>query len=674
MGIIPSFYDGRGVKCKPSPLVVKSILVCLGAGENRTLLPSVVVFYADQPKEIRFASHNSTLYGQWRLTLENGQSLQGRVKKSGIKLPRDLPEGYHQLSVKCGRRALQSRIIIAPRRCYQAPILQSQPYLWGTSLQLYTLKSERNWGVGDFSDLKAFMDEFHRHGGDFVGLNPTHALFPAFPEAASPYSPSSRQWLNIIYIDVASIPEFAQSAVATAWLNSPETQAKLAQVRETDWVDYTQVMALKLAGLRLAFEHFNTEACESRKAQYRTFVLQGGDSLRAQATLDAMLEHFAPQTNHGWKSLPAALHDFHAPATQAWIANHQSAVDFYAWAQWVAACQLAQCQSHSPMRLGLYRDLAVGVSPVGAETWHNPNAYSLKATIGAPPDALAPQGQNWCLAPFNPNALKAQGFQPFIEMLRANMRDCAALRIDHIMSLLRLWWIKQGESAVNGVYVRYPVDALLAILALESQRHQCMIIGEDLGTVPKEIQSKLQRAGIFSYKVQYFEFDVQGQSRALGDYPYQAMATLSTHDLPTIYGYWTGSDITMGQAFGVFPSEQVRKRVQFERRYAKAKILERLQEAGVALPNGVNAELDSSCPKAFAYALQRYMASVNSALLTLQVEDWLLMENPVNIPGTDKEYRNWRRKLSATIVEIFNDHDVQTLLADIGRTRQAKCG
>ncbi|WP_345790017.1 4-alpha-glucanotransferase [Spirabiliibacterium mucosae] len=674
LGIIPSFYDGRGLKQKPNPLVVKSILHCLGAAVKNTLLPSTVVFYAEQPKYVRLAAHHGALHGHWQLTLEDGQTLHGRVKKSGIMLPRDLALGYHQLSIKCGRQAGLCRVIVAPQRCYQAPALSRQKHLWGTSLQLYTLKSERNWGVGDFTDLLAFMASFARHGGDFVGLNPTHALFPAFPDAASPYSPSSRQWLNIIYIDVAAIPEFADSAAAMAWLNAPDTQAKLAAVRATDWVDYPSVMALKLHGLRLAFDAFNASASDARQGQYRTFVTQGGESLRAQATLDVMLAHFAPATNHGWQSLPAEFQDFTSSATAQWIAGHQSAVDFYAWVQWVAAEQLAQCQRQSTMALGLYRDLAVGVSPVGAETWHNPQAYSLNATIGAPPDALAPQGQNWCLAPFNPHALAAQGFQPFIDMLRANMRDCAALRLDHIMSLLRLWWIKQGEGAVNGVYVRYPVDTLLAILALESQRHQCMIIGEDLGTVPKAIQSKLQRAGVFSYKVQYFEFDVQGQSRALGDYPYQAMATLSTHDLPTIYGYWTGSDITIGQQFGVFPSEQVLKRVQFERRYAKEKILARLREAGVAIPEEVSAELNSPCPHAFVYALQRYMSGVNSALLTLQVEDWLVMEKPVNIPGTDKEYPNWRRKLSRTIGEIFADTQVQTLLEAISTARREKCG
>ncbi|MBE2894485.1 4-alpha-glucanotransferase [Pasteurellaceae bacterium NCTC 11878] len=669
MGIIPSFYDGRGVKCKPSPLVVKAILACLETGENRTLVPPVAVFYADQPKYIRLESHHATLLGQWELVLEDGQRIQGRVKKRGLQLPRELPLGYHQLHLKCGQKTAQTRIIVAPRRCYQASVFQTKPHLWGTSLQLYTLKSERNWGVGDFSDLMEFMRRFQHYGGDFVGLNPTHALFPTFPEAASPYSPSSRSWLNILYIDVEAIDEFAQSEKAQAWFQQPAIQTQLTQLRAAQWVDYTAVMTLKCTGLHLAFDAFNLHASAERKAQYRTFVASAGDSLRAQAALDAMQQHFKLPENTGWKGLPSDFYAFSAPSTQRWIAEHQDEVDFYMWAQWIAAGQLAQCQRQNPMTLGLYRDLAVGVSPVGAETWHNPEAYSLKATIGAPPDALAPQGQNWCLAPFNPHVLQAQGFQPFIDMVRANMRDCAALRIDHIMSLMRLWWIKQGESAVNGVYVRYPVDALLAILALESQRHRCMIIGEDLGTVPKNIQGKLRSAGIFSYKVQYFEFDATGQSRALQDYPYQAMATLSTHDLPTIYGYWTASDITMGQKFGVFPSTNVLQRVKFDRTYAKEKILERLQAAGITIPDGVSAELHSPCPRDFSYALQCYMAKVNSALLTLQVEDWLLMKTPVNIPGTDKEYPNWRRRLTATIDEIFDDPHIQALLTTISTQR-----
>lgn len=373
----------------------------------------------------------------------------------------------------------------------------------------------------------------------------------------------------------------------------------------------------------------------------------------------------------GWNYWATQYQDYHSEAVARFQETHQADIRFYAWLQFIAETQLKECNELCKtlkMPIGLYRDLAVGVSDQGAETWCDKQLYCLKASIGAPPDILAPQGQNWGLSPLNPHILQQRAYQPFIDLVRANLNHCGALRIDHIMSLLRLWWIPKNGQAQDGAYIRYPVDDLIAILALESHRHKALIIGEDLGTVPKSIVSKLKNAGILSYKVFYFEFDEQGNSRDLADYPYQAMTTLSTHDLPTIDGYWRGYDFELGQRYGIYPNEKILAILQQQRQEAKAKILARLTEAGIEpdLPK----DLSSPISKKFNHQLQAYVGKVESALLGLQPEDWINMSEPVNIPGTSTQYPNWRRRLSQNITEIFNDPEVQQLLQKINTCRK----
>lgn len=693
-GIHPYFFDERGLR-KYAPTAVKQQILASFDGRvpqnfASTLLPAVKIFQQHSPAFIRLNHHqrNCRYQGEWQLSLEDGSTLRGKIKNNTVHLPRDLPLGYHQLSLalasqKCGQNSSQKHescsLIIAPRQCYQPKEIQNKQRLWGSCVQLYTLKSEQNWGVGDFGDLSRFLQQFHQYGGDFIGLNPIHSLFPANPEGASPYSPSSRNWLNIIYIDVTALPEFQQSAVAQSWFHSPEVQQQLQQLRAQEWIDYSAVMQLKLAGLKLAFEQFEQQKAENhhseRQQQFQQFVEKGGESLQVQATFDALHADLSARFDNqwGWDCWAAEYQDYHSSAVQTFQRENPEQVRFYAWLQWCAAEQIAACYAvcqQQQMPIGLYRDLAVGVTANGAETWLDKELFCLSASVGAPPDVLGPQGQNWGLAPMNPHILQQRAYRPFIEMIRANMQSCGALRIDHIMCLLRLWWVKRGDSAKNGAYVGYPVDDLIAILALESQRHQCLIIGEDLGTVPKAIVSKLKNAGIFSYKILYFEFDQQGKNRALDQYPYQAMTTLSTHDLPTINGYWRGHDFELGQQYDVYPDPKILTMLKRDRINAKAKILQRLKEAGVEIPDGVDESLVSSCPIGFNHDLQRYAAAVNSALFGLQPEDWLGMSEPVNIPGTSTQYKNWRRRLSRNLDDIFADPKIQQLLRDVSQARR----
>ena len=433
--------------------------------------------------------------------------------------------------------------------------------------------------------------------------------------------------------------------------------------------------ALKREALRLAFPDFEVlPATHARKRAYLQFVEQAGSSLRQQAAFDALHEQLIKENKEcwGWPAWPEKYRDG-TEAAEAFYHSNRDDVEFYQWLQWLAHSQFADCYAHSEalgMPIGLYRDLAVGVSEGGAETWCDRELYCLRASVGAPPDILGPLGQNWGLPPMDPNVMQTRGYQPFIDLLRANMTDCGALRIDHVMALLRLWWIPYGETADQGAYVQYPVDDLLAILALESQRYRCMVIGEDLGTVPVEIVARLRDSGVYSYKVLYFERDRDNIYRAPQSYPVQAMATITTHDLPTLRGFWESGDLTLGQKLGLYPDKEVFAGLQEDRDKARQGLLNGLHQYGcVPKKLGHKASMMAMTPT-LNRGLQRYIADSASALLGLQPEDWLNMNMPVNVPGTTDQYPNWRRKLSQTLEAMFADPQVNRLLKDLDKRRR----
>ena len=639
-----------------------------------TPVPPVKVF--TQGKKVLLTPEGSGAF-QWQLTQENGSQTHGDIPAGqALNLGAALPAGYHQLTLSQNGNVWPCRIIVAPPRCYEPQALRAGKKLWGATVQLYTLRSENNWGVGDFGDLKKMVEEVGKHGGAFVGLNPIHSLYPANPQSASPYSPSSRRWLNLTYIDVNAVEEFAASREAQNWWHSRETRDALLQARSTEFVDYPQVMALKSAALKLAWPLFCELPQDSlRKQDFRRFVELGGDSLRQQALFDALHVHLRDLDlgQWGWPVWPQAYRDAQSADVREFSERYASEVEFYQWQQWLAHTQFSECYQRSvelEMPIGVYRDLAVGVAQGGAETWSDPALYCLKATIGAPPDILGPQGQNWGLPPIDPHEMKVRAYQPFIDLLRANMAECGALRIDHVMGLLRLWWIPADQEAGNGAYVRYPLEDLLGVLALESQRHQCMVIGEDLGTVPKEIVASLRDSGVYSYKVLYFEHDKNYVYRPPEDYVSQAMATVTTHDLPTLRGYWEGGDLTLGASLGVYPDPQVLEKLRGEREHSKQGLLDALHQTG-CVPKSIG-KTTANMPMTLVLngGLQRYLAGSASALLGLQPEDWLDMDLPVNVPGTNTEYPNWRRKLTRTLEEMFGDEHIDALLADLSKRRK----
>jgi 4-alpha-glucanotransferase len=636
-------------------------------------VPNVKVFTAGKKMPLAVEGRGEF---SWLLTTEEGHQHKGHATGGKtLNLPAKLPEGYHTLTLTQDDLRFHCRVIVAPKRCYEPQALLEGKKLWGACVQLYTLRSDSNWGIGDFGDLQKMLVDVGERGGAFIGLNPIHALYPANPESASPYSPSSRRWLNVIYIDVNALDDFKNSKEAQAWWNLSTTQHALKQARDAEWVDYSTVTALKMAALRLAWKGFS-QRDDEQMAAFRQFVTQEGESLYWQAAFDALHAYQVKEDEMrwGWPVWPDAYQSVDTPEVKAFCEKYADEVDFYLWLQWLAYSQFAACWQVSQgykMPIGLYRDLAVGVAEGGAETWCDRELYCLKASVGAPPDILGPLGQNWGLPPMDPHVMAARAYEPFIDLLRANMQNCGALRIDHVMSVLRLWWIPYGETADHGAYVQYPVDDLLSILALESKRHQCMVIGEDLGTVPVEIVSKLRDSGVYSYKVLYFENDHEKTFRAPKAYPEQSMAVATTHDLPTLRGYWESGDLTLGKTLGLYPDEEVLRGLYQDRELSKQGLLDALHKQG-CLPKraGHKASL-MSMTSTLNRGLQRYIADSNSALLGLQPEDWIDMAEPVNIPGTSYQYKNWRRKLSTTLEKMFADDGVNKLIKDLDKRRKA---
>lgn len=596
-----------------------------------------------------------------------------------VAINQPLATGYHNVDLLAEDDDLlaQMRLIVAPDRCYTPEKIATGKKVWGLSVQLYCLRSESNWGIGDFSDLRFLVEKSAQQGADFIGLNPIHALYPSNPDACSPYGPSSRRWLNYLYIDVAQIEGYNDESVQSLITNSG-FQQQLQHVREVDYIDYDAVAKLKLAALSRVFEVFNQQYLSKNtkiNKAFKAFCAEGGESLDVLATFDAMQEHLKSEGKEswGWPVFPSKYSDYSSKDVARFKKQHAQRIKFYMFLQWQAALQFEHASDKAAelgMTIGLYRDLAVGVSEGSAEIWGNKSLYCTEASVGAPPDILGPLGQNWGLPPMDPVKLYEQAYQPIIDLFASNMKASGALRIDHAMALLRLWWIQKGDHAKQGGYVYYPVDDLLGILALESQRNQSLVIGEDLGTVPDEIRAKLADNGIYSYRVFFFEQAEDGGFFSPSHYPVQSMSTLTTHDMPTLIGYWHCNDLALGKEVGLYQDETVLNSLYHDRHENKQQILNSLHgHLSVDDQVGRSAE-HTAMNQALNQGMQVHMAGGSSALLSLQLEDWLQMDKPVNIPGTFNEYPNWKRKLTRSLSSIFDDPTIMGLADRIDQARQ----
>jgi 4-alpha-glucanotransferase len=633
----------------------------------------------------------------WRVELEGGGERAGDIRawdlpergswqRDGswyvlrdLALPEDLPLGYHRLHLELEFAGSEScPLIVTPDRCHEPAKLAQGARLWGVAVQLYTLRSATNWGIGDFTDLREVLRMAAAAGADFVGTSPVHALFPSDPMLYSPYSASSRHALNVMFIDVAAVPEAKGSRRAQAMLTDPAFRARLARVREATQVDYAGVASLKMPVLRAAFERFRDEHLARhtpRAAACRAFLRERGEPMRLHILFDA-LDGYLRRTHGsgaGWHNWPQEYRHPDSPAVRRFAETHADEVDFHGYLQWLAAEQLAavrQLARELGLSVGLYGDYAVGVNASGSETWSDQTLYCTGAAIGAPPDPIGLGGQEWGIPPQDPRALRRAAYAPFVALIRASMRHCGALRLDHVMALFRQWWVPRGLKSADGGYVHYPLEELLGVVALESQRQQCLVVGEDLGVVPDEIRRALPQFGVYHYKVTMFE-QKDGEFVAPADYVRHALATVTTHDLPTLHGWWSGHDIDIWEKLGFHADPEVTALARSDRAEARERLLRALRAEGLwtatddAVP-GYSEEL--------SVAVHLFLARSRAALVTVQIEDIIGMLEPVNVPGTSSEYSNWTRRVTADSAAIFARPQTRKLAAALTAARGTSNG
>jgi len=587
-----------------------------------------------------------------------------------------IAEGYHHLSLReldqDDSLSGDLQVIVAPRSCYVPAGLQGEGRVWGPALQLYALRSHRNWGIGDFTDLNQLCEFFAGLGAGVIGINPVNAAFSHNPQHKSPYSPSSRLFLNPLYLDIEAMPDFLESRKAQEAVQDTQFQVRLANLRETALVDYTGVAVVKKTILEIVYQHFrdyHLDPGSDRARAFRDFQEKGGTPLQLYGLFEALQEHLHNEDPSvwGWPVWPEPFRSPASPAVLRFAEEHRVRLEYFQYLQWHTSLQLGAVGRRSfelGLNVGMYADLPVSVDGAGAETWIYQYVYAQSARIGAPPDDFNLKGQDWGLPPLIPTRLQEVAYAPFIATLRANMRHAGALRIDHVMGLMRLFWVPPGKVPAEGAYVRYPFEDLVAILALESQRNRCLVVGEDLGTVPDKVRETLLPQEILSYRLLYFEKNDKGEFRDPPDYPAQALVAATTHDLPTLVGYWQGRDLALRSQLELFPDPALRNSQIINRAGDRARLLLLLERNGL-LPEG--ASLDPvrypEMRSELARAVHTLLARTRSKLFMFQMEDVLSQAEQVNLPGTVDEHPNWQRKLPLELEE-WPDEEHITLHAE----------
>jgi 4-alpha-glucanotransferase len=566
---------------------------------------------------VRLARAGALVDPPAELILEDGGSL-GTV----TRIPRHLPPGYHHLRRDTGAQLL----LVAPRRA-RLPVGWS----WGWSAQLYAARSRRSWGIGDLADLRALAAWAASTGARWLLLNPLNAPNPGPDPEPSPYYPSTRRFRDPLYLRVEELP----GAAATPGL--PALAAAATALDADRAIARSRVLALKRAALEALWR---ARGDDRDAAEMRAFREGAGPALRRWATFCVISERHGP----GWQSWPATLRDPSSPAVARVAGESASAIAFHEWVQLQLDRQLATAAGQG---VGLINDLPVGFDPGGFDAWDWQPILALDAAIGSPPDRFNPIGQDWGLPPFAPPRLRAAGYAPFIETVRAALRHAGGLRIDHVLGLFRQWWVPRGSSAADGAYVRYPVEELLAVLAIESERAGAIVIGEDLGTVEAGVRGRLRARGILSTRLAFFE-------RRLDRIPHLALASMTTHDLPTLAGVWSGADLAELRRVGIAHDPT-----------AETGLRRRLAEL---------AKLPGDAPVAEVIAASHArLAATPAALVSATLEDGLGVAERPNVPGSVASQRpNWSLALPIAIDDLARQPGPRRLAAVIARGRSER--
>lgn len=628
LGILTEFTDGQGQRHVTDETALKIIVDAFPARTPPRFLDGPVVIRVGQPSrsELRDAAE---LPVRWQIEGTGQVMAAGAADDRSLVWPENLPLGTYRLKlIDAGGHSEEAPLIVAPERAFGGDFDRA----WVIAVQLYGVRSARNWGMGDFTDLESLIRLANELGADGVGLNPLHALFDDRPGDCSPYSPNSRLFLNALYIDAEKVPGYRPI---------PDGDA-IARLQQNPTVDYRGVADLKWRALRSAFEKFSARPDPVAQADFEAFRVERGTLLAGFACFEVLRHRFGKP----WWEWPD---EWRQPdikkCAELMTGADKGEVEFVEFVQWIADRQLGTCKKLADrlgMKVGLYLDVAVGVQADGFDAWNEQVAISRHLAVGAPPDPLNTLGQNWGLAGFNAAGLEMRSFEPFREMLRASMRHAGAIRLDHVLGLKRLYLVPHGFPARQGAYVQMPLQALFAVTALESAAHHCVVIGEDLGTVPEGFREQMADWGIWSYLVVMFEREDDGRFRGIDRYQPNALVTFNTHDLSTYAGWRSFGDLKAKRALGLDPGETDEGRWQ-----ALGLLDEALRQHDIH---------DNDL-----YSVAKFLARTRSRLMAISLEDLLGVTAQPNIPGTVDEHPNWRQRLPVALEDIVKAIDVTAL-------------
>jgi len=545
----------------------------------------------------------------------------------------------------------RTRLILSPGYSY-LPDELLEGRCWGIAVNLYAIRSQNNWGAGDFDDLKKIISWISELGGDLVGINPLHAISNTMPYGVSPYAPLSRLYKNPLYLNMAEIYD------ATKFINKSD----LKSLREKDLIDYEGVYSFKISVLRRVFadfykNHYIKDTEEAKR--FKSFIAKEGKDLELFALYLALSERFKTTD---WQRWPSEYHNPVGASVKRFYEDHRYDVLFFQYIQWLLDLQhrgLQDLSKKEGLLIGLYHDLAIGAVRGSSDVWSNQELFCTGIDLGAPPDDFSPDGQNWGFPPYLPERLRNQGYEFFIKTLRKNMQYAGALRIDHALGLFRQFWIPHGMSPSDGAYVRLPHEDFLKIVSLESFRNNTVIVAEDLGTIGENVRESLKRYRMLSYRLFYFERKYPDPSfLEPSSYPELSLSAVTTHDLPTLRGFWKGIDIDQRKSLGKFSNDDI-WRSEIEKRNKDRLLIiealkkERLIPEDYVIPDELTEEL--------CLAIYAYIARTPSRIVLVSLDDIIGTLNQQNMPGTVDSYPNWRQKTEPFLEDILNDKRFQRL-------------
>ena len=664
--VIKFFVEKLGYSAKDDAAIDRSLEAIENRRWQQALEPVYVVEQKDKIFDIVTKTEDKQTIGEIKLkSRQNGEELIGQIEwienedrtihsmnytKLKFRLTNDLAVGYYDMTVEAAGKKYKTVLAVAPERCYDNQAMSQK--LWGYALQLYAMKSKRNWGVGDFTDLKNFVDVCANQGADVIGLNPLNVLEHNYPENASPYLSVSRLFLNPIYIDIEAVPEYRTEDMNGLW-------EKVEEYRRSDIIRYEEIYPLKIKLLETFYHRMMSDKQSARYKEFEAYCTREGAELNKLAVFETLYEERCHSVWGGWRAWEEKYRNPSSPAVKEYAETHQDRIGFFKYLQFEASRQFdvaAAEVKNKGLKIGFYRDLAVGVGQDSAESWSNPDVFIAESGAGAPPDAFFPGGQKWGLGAFNPFALKAKAYEPLIEIMRANMRNTGALRIDHVMSLMRLYVIP--NEGTQGTYILYNFKDMMNIVAIESILNQCVVAGESLGNVPEGFLEALESKNIYALSVLWAEREVGwgGDFLPPEEYPQKAFVSIGSHDMAPLKMWWFGYDIADSRKAGILPSDEVMQNNYHDRENDRQKLLKAIDKSGV-WPQDRFRHGDylygESYPEGMAEAANAFVSSAPSMVFLAELENILEVDKRQNLPGVDRDkHPNWRRRLPVDLEDF----------------------